>query len=116
MSELTEMLKKTRPENLASLFLYGVGEEETAFENYEKTLEKSYDIFFDRLKILYPETDRNRNDLCDLVMDFTILHENVSFEAGMLIGFQLYKNMEGGYQDHKENDLWEIVQKRWRRC
>ncbi|MDO5549040.1 MAG: hypothetical protein Q4F79_11205 [Eubacteriales bacterium] len=105
MSELTEMLKKADLANLTSYFLYGVGENGTVFESYEKTLEESYDVLFDQLEAMYPSADRTDNDLYDSVIDFAALHEDIYLEAGLLIGFQLYKSMECGYQNHKENDL-----------
>lgn len=60
---------------------------------------------FKNWKIWYPEASRQDDELFRLVTDFAVKHENISFKAGMFIGFQLYKNMEEGYRWHTDSRL-----------
>lgn len=77
--------------------------EETA--DYEQDLKESYEIFFQKLEDMYPEASRQDDELFRLVTNFAVKHENISFKAGMFIGFQIYKNMEEGYRGHTDSSL-----------
>lgn len=40
-----------------------------------------------------------------------MLHDDIYFEAGVLVGFQLFKNLEQEYQKHGEDSILNIVLK-----
>ena len=111
MSELKELLEKVKLENIMAFMIYGADSRRDAFENYEKEIEKSYDEIFYRLEHLYSEADRKDDKLFDVVADFAMLHDDIYFEAGVLVGFQLFKNLEQEYQKHGEDSILNIVLK-----
>ena len=111
MSELKELLEKVKLENIMAFMIYGADSRRDAFENYEKEIEKSYDEIFYRLEHLYSEADRKDDKLFDIVADFAMLHDDIYFEAGVLVGFQLFKNLEQEYQKHGEDSILNIVLK-----
>lgn len=73
--------------------------------DYEQDLNESYEVFFQKLEDMYSEASRQDDELFRLVTDFAVKHENISFKAGMFIGFQIYKNMEEGYRGHTADSL-----------
>ena len=109
MSEFTEIIKKLNLENLMSYLIYGMDFSRESFENYEEKIENSFERLFDRLEQLYDGADRNDNRLFDTVSDFALLHDDIYFEAGVIIGFELVKILENGYQKHKAGDIEKIL-------
>lgn len=111
MSELTELLEKVKLENLMGFMIYGDDFQREIFENYEQEIDKSYDEIFCKLEKLYSEVNQKDNELFNIIMDFSSLHDDIYFEAGVLIGFQLFKNLEQEYQKHGENSILNVVPK-----
>lgn len=111
MSELTELLGKVKLENLMGLMIYGEPYKREIFENYEREIDKSYEEIFNGLEKLYSEASREDDGLFDIIMNFSTLHDDIYFEAGVVIGFQLFKNLEKGYQKHRENSIFDSVSK-----
>lgn len=109
MSELTEMLEKIRLESLMGFLIYGTDSGRKKFEDYEKEIEKSYDEIYGKLEYLYSEADRKDDKLVGIIIDFATLHDNIYFEAGVLVGFQLFRNLEQEYYKHGENSILNIV-------
>ena len=92
-------------ENLARYLMYDVEVDVEETADYEQDLKESYEIFFQKLEDMYPEASRQDDELFRLVTNFAVKHENISFKAGMFIGFQIYKNMEEGYRGHTDSSL-----------
>ena len=105
MEELNRMIRKMKVENLARYLMYDVEVDVEETADYEQDLKESYEIFFQKLEDMYPEAGRQDDELFRLVTDFAVKHENISFKAGMFIGFQIYKNMEEGYRGHTDSSL-----------
>lgn len=105
MEELNRMIRKMKVENLARYLMYDVETDVEKTVDYEQDLKESYEIFFQKLEDMYPEASRQDDELFRLVTDFAVKHENISFKAGMFIGFQIYKNMEEGYRGHTADSL-----------
>lgn len=111
MSELTELVEKVKLENLMGFMIYGGDSAREIFENYEQEIDKSYDEIFSRLEKLYSEVNRKDDGLFEIIMDFSALHDDIYFEAGVLIGFQLFKNLEQEYQKHGKDSILNFVSK-----
>ena len=92
-------------QNLARYLMYDVETDVEETADFEQDLKESYEMFFKKLEDMYPEADRQDDELFRLVTDFAVKHENISFKAGMYIGFQIYKNMEEGYREHTDGSL-----------
>lgn len=105
MEELNRMIRKMKVENLTRYLMYDVETDAEETVDYEQDLKESYEIFFQKLEDMYPEASRQDDELFRLVTDFAVKHENISFKAGMFIGFQIYKNMEEGYRGHTADSL-----------
>ena len=105
MEELNRMIRKMKVENLARYLMYDVEVDVEEIADYEQDLKESYEIFFQKLEDMYPEASRQDDELFRLVTNFAVKHENISFKAGMFIGFQIYKNMEEGYRGHTDSSL-----------
>lgn len=85
--------------------MYGVETDVEETVDYEQDLQESYVVLFQKLEDMYPEAGRQDDELFRLVTDFAVKHENISFKAGIFIGFQIYKNMEEGYRGHTAHSL-----------
>ena len=105
MEELNRMIRKMKVENLARYLMYDVEADVEETVDYEQDLNESYEVFFQKLEDMYPEASRQDDELFRLVTDFAVKHENISFKAGMFIGFQIYKNMEEEYRGHTDSSL-----------
>ncbi len=105
MSEFEKLLQKVKLENLRSYIIYGIYESGDTFENYEEKLEKSFREFYAVLESMYEKANRNDSRLHDAVIDFAMVHEDIYFEAGVLIGVQLIRNLEQEYDRHKNCDM-----------
>lgn len=111
MSELTGLLGKIKLENIMASLIYGEDKEKKIFENYGKEIDNSYIEIFEKLESLYSEADRGDDKLFDAVVGFAALHDDIYFEAGVLVGFQLFKSLEQGYQKHSQGDIQSILEK-----
>lgn len=60
---------------------------------------------------MFPSVNRHDDTLWGAVMDFSITHNEVYLEMGLIIGFQIYKNMEHGFKDFKTNDINTTIKK-----
>ena len=94
MEELNRMIRKMKVENLARYLMYDVEVDVEETADYEQDLKESYEIFFQKLEDMYPEASRQDDELFRLVTNFAVKHENISFKAGMFIGFQIYRSEE----------------------
>ncbi len=111
MCELNDMLKRGNLSNLISYLIYDVGSNGETIDNYEKRLEESYETIFSELERLYSEADRQDDNLFDLVVDFATIHDDIYFETGVLVGFQLYKGLDEGYRSHTRGDIQAVLEK-----
>lgn len=109
--KLTEMLQRTELENLVSYLIYDASANEELINNCEDRIKQSFRTFFDELKRLHPDTDKEDDDLYGIVADLVSVHDDTFFTAGVLVGFQLYKNMEQGYEFCKDGDIRDVLQK-----
>lgn len=93
MHEISDVLKRSKFSNILSYLIYATGENEEMVESYDKTIDESYETFFNNIENLYTDADREDNKLFDIISEFACVHDDIYFEAGMLVGFQLYKEL-----------------------
>ena len=48
----------------------------------------------------------------DIISKFACVHDDIYFEAGMLVGFQLYKELTENYEHHEDKDITAILEKK----
>lgn len=112
MYEISDMLKRSKFSNILSYLTYGTGEDEEMVESYDCAIDESYETFFNDIENLYTDADREDNKLFDIITEFACIHDDIYFEAGMLVGFQLYKELTEKYEYHADKDITAILGKR----
>lgn len=111
MCELDSILKRSNLINLMSYLIYDVGSNGETIDNYKQRLKESYETIFSELERLYSEADRQDDNLFNLVTDFAAIHDDIYFETGVLVGFQLYKGLDEGYREHARSDIQAVLEK-----
>lgn len=111
MGELNSILKRSKFENLMAYLISEVGDNAEILDSFDDIISQSYETFFNELESLYKEANRNDDNLFDIVSTFTYIHDDVYFEAGMIVGFQLYKGFDTQYQNHKDTDIPALLRK-----
>lgn len=81
-------------------------------ESYDNTIDESYETFFKNIENLYTDDDREDNKLFDIISEFACIHDDIYFEAGMLVGIQLYKELDDRYEYHADKDITAILKKK----
>lgn len=61
---------------------------------YEERIENAYDKIFRTLEEMYPSANKQNDKLFGAVMNFSITHNEVYLEMGIIVGIQMYKNLE----------------------
>ncbi len=112
MREISQMLKRSRFTNILSYLEYATGENETMIENYDSAIDESYETFFAGMEKLYMDVDREDSRLLDIISEFARVHDDIYFEAGILVGFQLYRELAEKYERHVDHDVPAILEKR----
>ena len=111
MNEISDILKRSKFSNLMSYLIYGVGENGKIIENYDSSIDESYETFFTEIETLYSDADREDDRLFDIISEFACVHDDIYFEAGILVGCQLYKEMVGSYEYHA-NEIADILKRK----
>jgi hypothetical protein len=109
MFEFRTLFGRSNIENIVSYLISGIGENEDIIDNYDKKIQQSYECFFSGIEKLYPQADREDNQLFEVVSEFIDTHDNIYFEAGVLIGFQICKGFEDTYNKHVKNDFSALL-------
>ncbi|MGO1043231.1 hypothetical protein ACTPEO_10890 [Clostridioides difficile] len=112
MHEISDVLKRSKFSNILSYLIYATGENEAMVENYDSVIDESYETFFDDIESLYTDTNRKDNKLFDIISEFACVHDDIYFEAGMIVGFQLNKELTEKYEHHADKDITAILEKR----
>lgn len=112
MHEISDVLKRGKINNILSYLIYATGENEAVVESYDSAIDESYETFFADIESLYTDAHREDNELFDIISEFACVHDDIYFEAGMLVGFQLYKELTEKYEHHADKDIIAILEKR----
>lgn len=110
MCQLTEMLRRAKVDELISYLIYDTGANSEMAENYEQMINDSFIHFFEKLESLFPEVDREEDEVFSIVADLVTVHDDIYFSSGLLVGFQLYKNMEQSFENSKEFDMKDLLE------
>lgn len=95
MSEFSDMLERVKLSNIIGYLMYGT--EDAVVEDkgtYEERIKNAYDKVFGTLENMFPSANKQNDELFGAVMDFSITHNEVYLEMGIIIGIQMYKNLE----------------------
>lgn len=111
MSEFSDMVERLKIDEVIAFLMYGADSTVEHTGTYEERIKNAYDKIFDELEKMFPSASRHNDDLYGAVLDFSIVHNEVYLEMGIIIGFQMYKNMEQGYMDFEVNGMEKIIKK-----
>lgn len=111
MSEFSKMMERIRFDDMIAYLMYGTESEIEHTGTYEERIRESYDKIFETLEKLFPSANRQNDELYGAVLDFSITHNEVYLEMGLVIGFQLYKKFEQESQNAELAGLLEIIKK-----
>lgn len=95
MSEFSNMLERVRLNSIIGYLMYGT--EDSVVEDrgtYEERIKNAYDKIFGTLEEMFPSANKDNDKLFGAVMDFSITHNEVYLEMGIIVGIQMYKNLE----------------------
>lgn len=112
MHAINNILKRSRFNNILSFLTYATGDNETVIESYESAIDESYKIFFTGIENLYTDANRDDKILFDIISKFARTHDDIYFETGMLVGFQLYRDLVEKHEYLVEKDITAILEKR----
>lgn len=99
MNHFNEILDRTKTESLVNYLLTGTTDKpnpkkDTTNETYDKKIDAAYEHFLTSLENLFPDANRQNEELILLITDFFTKITDVYMEAGFLCGIQLLKNLE----------------------
>ncbi len=99
MRELHDMMERSMLESLTPYIMYGSDSTKERIDTYEIGIDNSYKNIFDKLECLFPLASRHDDELYGAVLDFAVAHDEIFLEMGILVGFNMCKNLENGYQE-----------------
>lgn len=105
MSEFNDMLRRVKLDKIIGYLMYGT--EDFEIENkgtFEDRIEDAFDKIFESLEKRCPFISRENEELQNIIMEFSITHNEVYLEIGILLGIQMYKNLE------QQNFDWNNIQ------
>lgn len=95
MSEFSDMLERAKLNSIIGYLMYGT--EDSLVEDrgtYEERIKNAYDKIFGTLEEMFPSANKDNDKLFGAIMDFSITHNEVYLEMGIILGIQMYKNLE----------------------
>lgn len=95
MSEFSDMLERVRLNSIIGYLMYGT--EDSVVEDrgtYEERIKNAYDKIFGTLEDMLPSANKHNDKLFGAVMNFSITHNEVYLEMGIIVGIQMCKNLE----------------------
>lgn len=117
MKEITDILLRSRFGNLIDYLVSEMPDTPEEDENYEKEeldhkVRQSFDTFYTELERLYPSVCFESDDFFNAVVDFARIHDDVYLKIGLLVGFQIYKELETNFKNIKTKDIISFLEKR----
>ncbi len=110
MNEFEKILNKIEISELATYFMYGAEPDSINTDAYQERISNAYQEVYAKLKELFPSADKTDAVLQDIISDFALAHSDVYLQAGVLIGFQLYKVLEEGYHSPRAAGISSVIE------
>lgn len=105
MGELVGLMENAKLEKLLGLLVYGPDSSRDVLENYDKVLQEKYQETFTKISSIYSGNFGQDEDMRSAIYQMTDVRDDIYFEAGVLFGFQLFKELENGFSRNKEEIL-----------
>lgn len=110
-SEFNTIWDRIKLDSVIGYLIYGSETEPQKNGEYQSRIVNAYDEIFDVLEHIMPSVSRQDEDLFNAVMDFSIVHNEVYLEMGLLMGFQLYKEIEESRQKLDMGNMKTVLKK-----
>ena len=88
MSEFSDIMRRVNLDNI-------IEERGT----YEERIENAFNRIFKSIEGICPFLNRQNDELQSAVIEFSVIHNQVYLEMGIIIGIQMYQNLEKQYID-----------------
>lgn len=98
MSEFEGFRERTKLDNLLRHLLWEDDPRDESIDDFEKLVEDSFEVLYDRLEDISPKLRRDDDRLFGAMMDFTAVQNSVYFKLGVLTGFRLYRDLDMSYE------------------
>ncbi len=109
MNEFTDVLKRTDLNSIASFLLYGIDDMDEITDSYSEKMNAAYEDYYASMKKVFPDAAIDEEDMNNIVAGFSGIESEVYFKVGLLIGFQIYKFFDEGYDKSKPSELNKII-------
>lgn len=109
MNEFTDVLKRTDLNSIASFLLYGIDDMDEITDSYSEKMNAAYEDYYASMKKVFPDAAIDEEDMNNIVAGFSGIESDVYFKVGLLIGFQIYKFFNEGYDKSKAGELNKII-------
>lgn len=109
MGELHDMVKRSTLESLVAYIMYDSGSTKERITTYEREVNNSYERIFSRLEAMFPSADRHDDKFFGTILDFATIHEEVFFEMGMLIGYNICGDLNSSSSKIKTPEFQKMI-------
>ncbi len=109
MNEFTNALKRTDLNSIASFLLYGIDDMDEITDSYSERMNAAYEDYYKSMREAFPDAAIDEDDMNNIVAGFSGVESDVYFKVGLLIGFQIYKFFNEGYDKSKAGELNKII-------
>jgi len=100
MSEFSDIMRRVNLDNIIGYLIYGIEDYEMEERGtYEERIENAFNRIFKSIEGLCPFLNRQNDELQSAIIDFSVVHKQVYLEMGIIIGIQMYQNLEKQYID-----------------
>lgn len=90
--------ERAKLDNLLRHLLWEDDPCDESIDDFEKLVEDSFEVLYDRLEDISPELRRDDDRLFGAMTDFTAVQNSVYFKLGVLTGFRLYRDLDAAYE------------------
>lgn len=98
VGEFEGFRERTKLDNLLRHLLWEDDPCDESIDDFEKLVEDSFEVLYDRLEDISPELRRDDDRLFGAMTDFTAVQNSVYFKLGVLTGFRLYRDLDAAYE------------------
>lgn len=100
MSEFSDIMRRVNLGNIIGYLIYGIEDYEMEERGtYEERIENAFNRIFKSIEGICPFLNRQNDELQSAVIEFSVIHNQVYLEMGIIIGIQMYQNLEKQYID-----------------
>ncbi len=109
MNEFTNVLKRVDLNSMTSFLLYGMDDMDEITGSYSEKMNEGFEDYYKSMREAFPDTEIDEDDMNNIVAGLSEVECDVYFKVGLLIGFQIYKCFDEGYDKSKAGQLNKII-------